>query len=81
MNSSDITIKALVVRVKQALELLQISRSSMYAKWDPKSPQYDQTFPPRIRLGANSIGLLRADIEAWLKAQSDAKLQVEGRVS
>lgn len=72
MIRSDITMGALVVRVKRALELLQISRSAMYAKWDPKSPQFDPTFPKRVRLGANSVGVLLADIEAWIKAQACA---------
>lgn len=79
MSSNEVTIVGLIVRVKRALEILQISRSSAYAKWDPQSPQYDSTFPKRIRLGANSVGLLLSEIEAWVECRAKEREYQEKR--
>lgn len=74
MYSRLTTSHGQVIRIKRALELLQISRSSLYAKWDPKSPSHDTTFPQRIRLGAKTVGLLRTEVDAWVDAQAQARI-------
>lgn len=53
-------------RLKHVLELTGLSRSTIYAKLDPKSTQFDPRFPKQIRLGAGSVGWNMAEILVWL---------------
>jgi len=48
------------------------SRSTIYNKLNPKSPQYDPTFPKPIKLGARSIGWIEAEIQAWIVSRMAA---------
>lgn len=70
--SNDRTLK--ILRMRQLVEKLGISRSSIYAKMNPRMPQYDPTFPLPINLGARSKGWAEPDVDRWLLAnQGGAK--------
>lgn len=43
------------------------SRSTAYAKINPKSKYFDVTFPRPFKTGARSVVWLKADIDAWIK--------------
>ncbi|WP_297538320.1 AlpA family phage regulatory protein [Roseovarius sp.] len=47
-----------------------LSRSSIYAKLDPSSAYYDQSFPKPIKLGKRAVGWREADIAAWLESRT-----------
>ncbi|CAG1001335.1 hypothetical protein MTYP_02908 [Methylophilaceae bacterium] len=53
-----------LLRRKQIEQLLGISRSTIYARLDPKSKQYDPDFPKPIKLSASS------DSVAWIEAEA-----------
>ena len=59
-----------VIRMKDLVVLLGLSRSTIYNKINPRSRWYDKRFPMPLRLGGASIGWLLADIEAWLHSLS-----------
>ncbi|MBK1889294.1 AlpA family transcriptional regulator [Undibacterium sp. 14-3-2] len=56
-----------VLRLRDVVERLGISRSSLYEKLSPTSPRYDNTFPRPFKLGASSIGWLESSIDTWLE--------------
>lgn len=43
-----------------------LSRSAIYARLDPKSPQYDPSFPRPVSLGARAVGWYSHEIDEWL---------------
>ncbi|MBS1207825.1 MAG: phage transcriptional regulator, AlpA [Proteobacteria bacterium] len=62
-----------VLRIKQFAHLLQLSRAAIYDRMNPKSPRHDATFPRPIRLGANSVGWLECEVDAWIAKQADCR--------
>lgn len=67
--SNDKTLK--ILRMEQLVDKLSISRSSIYAKMNPRTPQYDPTFPLPITLGARSKGWSEPAIEMWLISKQE----------
>ena len=68
--ASKIPYPIQVIRMKDLVVLLGLSRSTIYNKINPRSRWYDNRFPAPRRLGGASIGWLLADIEAWLHSLS-----------
>ncbi len=67
------TFKPLTYRGSEVDSLLGISKSTRYTWQDPKSPQYDPTWPVPIKLSARSTGYLVSEIEAWLASRPRAR--------
>lgn len=61
------TITPAVLRPKQAAAYIGMSVPSFwrFAKEDP-------TFPDTFKIAANSTAVMRADLDAWLKAKREA---------
>ncbi|MDI4636700.1 MULTISPECIES: helix-turn-helix transcriptional regulator [Halomonadaceae] len=58
--------------MKDLIEKLGISRSSIYEMLNSDSPRYDPTFPKPVKLGARSVGWIEGSIDIWLcERQSD----------
>jgi prophage regulatory protein len=68
------TIKKLTYKGREVDSLLGIGRSTRYSWQDPKSPQYDPTWPLPIKLSARSTGYLVHEVEAWLASRPRARL-------
>ena len=54
--------ETLILRMRDVVRLTGISRSRIYVFM----AREDDPFPRPIRLGPNSVGWLKAEIEAWL---------------
>ncbi len=52
-----------ILRLTLVTSLTGLSRSSIYRH------ERAGSFPPRVRLGANSVGWREADIVAWLESR------------
>jgi prophage regulatory protein len=63
------TIKPLTVPGKVVEEIVGISKSTRYSLQDPKSPQYDPSWPLPIKLSARSTGYFLHEVEAWLASR------------
>ena len=50
-----------IIRYKEVLELLGISRSTLW-RWERQQPD----FPKRISLSERSVGWLRSSVEEWI---------------
>lgn len=73
------TTKPLTYRGSEVDALLGISKSTRYARQDPKSPQYDATWPLPIKLSARSTGYLVSEIEEWLASRPRTRVvQLDG---
>lgn len=66
--------KPLTYRGSEVDLLLGISKSTRYTWQDPKSPQYDPTWPVPVKLSARSTGYLVSEIEAWLASRPRARV-------
>lgn len=62
-----------IIRRKQLEDRTGLSRSTIYARLNPKSSNYDPTFPKPIELGHGMknppVGWLESEVENWLTAQ------------
>lgn len=59
-----------LLRRKQVEQAIGLSRSTIYARMDKSSPQYDPTFPTPISLGNSmSVGWIAAEVEAWIESR------------
>lgn len=57
-----------VLRLAEVKRLTGLSKSTIYAKKNERSRQYDEDFPRPIQLTKRSVGWLSDDIEKWLKS-------------
>jgi len=62
-----------IIRRKKLEELTGLSRSTIYARINPRSPTYDPAFPRPIELGQGMknppVGWVQAEVESWLQGQ------------
>ena len=73
-----------ILRLKAVRQITGLSRSTIYAKLDPYSKQYDPTFPHSVSLGARAVGFSEAEIRAWIAARiaaRDVKLEAGRRAA
>ncbi|MGZ8954446.1 MAG: helix-turn-helix transcriptional regulator [Methylovulum sp.] len=68
-SSTDVNTHSRLIRRPEVQSLIGLSRSSIYSKLDPKSPQFDSTFPKPINLGSRSIAWVYAEIQSWIASR------------
>lgn len=56
-----------IIRLNTLLDLVGMSRSTVYNRINPKSKYYDPMFPKRVRLGPKAIGWVLADVYAYIE--------------
>ncbi|MDM5087938.1 AlpA family phage regulatory protein [Aeromonas bestiarum] len=61
-----------VIRLKELLRLIGLSRSTVYDRNNPKSKRFDPSFPRPIKLGAASVGWSLNEVMAWIAALPQA---------
>lgn len=59
-----------ILRLKHVIEKTGLSRSTIYRKADPKSKQYDPSFPKRINLGGLAVGWVESEVNHWLEERT-----------
>ena len=55
-----------LLRRKQVEQAIGLSRSTIYARLDKKSPHYDPTFPRPISLGVMSVAWVEAEVQEYI---------------
>ena len=61
-----------ILRLKEVMAKIGLSKSTIYDRLNPKSPRYDASFPKPIKLGSSkggSIGWLEADVDNWINSR------------
>ena len=68
---SDATQRGIVViRIKELRHRIGLSRATIYNLMSPQSKYFDALFAKsRIKISANTVGFIEADIDAWLKSR------------
>lgn len=56
-----------VIRLPKLLEILSISRSTVYLKINKQSKYYDKNFPQPIKLGEKAVGWMLNDVFDYLE--------------
>lgn len=67
-----------LLRLPEVLLLTGYKRSSIYGKTDPKSRQFDPTFPRRVQLsrfGRGAVGWFESEILAWVESRGTARVE------
>lgn len=81
MKQNQFNTQLTILRRKQVEEKLGLSRSTIYGRINPKSDNYDPTFPKPIELGFNManppVGWIESEVDAWLIAQIEKSRQAE----
>jgi prophage regulatory protein len=54
-----------IVRIKQLVALLSISKSSVYERINPRSPRFDPSFPSPVKIG-HATCFLAHEIDAYI---------------
>jgi len=62
-----------VLRLKQVKDRTGLSRSTIYDRFNPKSPRFDVSFPKPFKLGRSAIGWLESSIDAWINSRVDSQ--------
>ncbi|QHQ34884.1 helix-turn-helix transcriptional regulator [Algicella marina] len=61
-----------VIRRPEVEARTGLSRSSIYAKLDPKSRYHDPDFPRPVRIGVRSVAWSEREIAEWLVSRTIA---------
>lgn len=61
-----------LLRRTQVEQTIGMSRSWIYDALDPKSPQFDPTFPKPIRLGSCAVAWIEAEVQGWIESRITA---------
>ncbi|MGB2058437.1 MAG: helix-turn-helix transcriptional regulator [Alcanivorax sp.] len=59
-----------IIRRGVVESLTGLSRSTIYAKMDPSSPYFDETWPKKVSLGPRSVGWYRHEVIEWVESRS-----------
>jgi len=62
-----------ILRLKEVLDLVAISRASHFAKLDKKSKSYDPSYPRPIFVGKRTVRYVEREIVEWLTAIMEAR--------
>ncbi len=62
-------LELVILRRKQVEARTGLSRSTIDAKLQVGSDQYDPTFPKPVSLGAKAVGWIEHEVAGWLSAQ------------
>ncbi|MGX2041851.1 helix-turn-helix transcriptional regulator [Methylocaldum sp. MU1018] len=58
-----------ILRLTEVMARTGLGRSTLYDKWNAKSPRHDPTFPKPIPLGGRAVGVLESELNDWIAAQ------------
>ena len=64
-----------VLRLKQVLDRVGLSRSTIYDRMNPASPRYDDSFPKPMKIGSSAVGWLESSINKWIESLIDSSLE------
>lgn len=67
-----------MLRLDRTMSKTGLSRSTIYALLDPKSSQYDSSFPLQVNLGTKAVAWVEAEIDAWLQSRIDLSRRATG---
>jgi len=67
-----------IIRLKDVISITGLSRSTIYAKQNSGSSQFDPSFPQKIKLGARAVGWAMQEVEDWLNTMRNKSISGGG---
>jgi len=58
-----------VLRLRDVIQRVGLSRLTIYDRINPKSSRYDESFPKPIKIGASAIGWIESNISEWIESK------------
>lgn len=58
-----------IIRMRECVQLVGLSRSTIFEIANTASPRHDPSFPRRVRLGSRSVGWFEHELVAWLESK------------
>lgn len=71
MTPTETTPQGKIIRRLETISRLGVSKSTFSDWQNPKSKRYRPEFPKKIQLGANSVGYLESEINAFIQSLAD----------
>ena len=62
-----------IIRPLHARKKLGVGKTTFQDWQNPKSKRYRPEFPKKIQLGANSVGYLESEINAFIQSLADSR--------
>lgn len=56
-----------LINIKQVIEIVGVSRSTIYEMMDEDSQYYDSTFPKKVTITSKRIGWSAWEIHQWIE--------------
>jgi prophage regulatory protein len=63
-----------IIRLPEVQRLTGLSKSTVYAKMNSKSPYFDLCWPKRVSLGPRSVGWYRHEIIEWVESRTSSSV-------
>lgn len=67
-----------ILKDRVVAQKIGMSRSSIWAKINPKSTSFDPSFPQPVSTGLRATGWIEDELDAWLMTQANKRQQTEG---
>ena len=58
-----------LIRLAELKTIVGLSRSAIYSRQDPDSPQYDPSFPKPVKIGSRAIAWSSESIDSWIASK------------
>ncbi|MVF52161.1 AlpA family transcriptional regulator [Pseudomonas monteilii] len=69
--SGSTPIHPKILRLKEVVNRIGLSRSTIYDRINPDSARYDRTFPKPIKIGRAAVGWLESSVNEWIESLND----------
>lgn len=67
-----------IIRLRELIQVIGLSRSTIYEKLNKASRRYDASFPAPIKLSNCAIGWRISDVDAWITERSQPHTETNG---
>lgn len=67
-------LKAALIKRQEVEKLTQLSRSSLYAKLNPKDVNHDPSFPVPVRVSSTAVRWVAYEVEAWIASRPRTRI-------
>ncbi len=61
-----------VIRLPACLEIIGLSRSTLYDLTNPDSVRHDPSFPKKLRIGSRAIGWWEHEVLLWAMSKQES---------
>lgn len=72
--STQIQSNTTMLRLRDLEARLGLKRSTIYDRLNPKSPNYDASFPKQVLMGGRSVAWVDAEVEHWIQSKISARV-------